>query len=737
MKGKRIVALILTSTVLFSQLAYAESRTTSVTKMPENYEEKRSLTEEDVTIKEIEALEIANDFLERLSFNPIEDYRVEIKGEIYRSPSKTAWSFEWDMPVLNGFNSYILYVDAETGQVLKLSQHGQSRMMESSDYDLVDINIHKMTHEKGLETANKYLKLINPKKFEDVKLIDNNGEALSYQYNTIVNGLMDPYRQINIRLDSETGLLEHYSINWFDDLEYDDLDEISTIEEARDVYARDLEMDFTYIGISNEDYELIDAKPAYKSSIGYSTIRAHGLEPIIPDEINRQDYDGEFTISENQIMTNNKISSSEAESGVTKKVIRDQAEAYLNIINDEYTVESCEEWYSHNGNREWYVPFEKFKGDWSGGSFRFNLFGKLKRYSFHSDEIELAESGSEQKDFEQLKEKAIEVFSTMFFEELKKADYTVQWEGRLWDQNGKEYPNLEYLFSIVPTNLENSYRAGIQLEIGSYSGQISRIENDWIDVELVDEKQIISPEKAKEAYLSHIKVSLEYSRVDEESNRVEPVYRFSSNIRNYVYLNSIDAITGEPLDYSGQVIKIEEEEATNHWAKETYDLLKEQMIIDEDDNNDLDRLATMYDVIHIMVNAKGNDYYRLRGWDEDIKFNGIDENDPSYDELCLAIAHNIIVNEEKEWNWDATVTKEEMVVYIIRAVGLEKVAQFPEIYKDVFEDSEEVNSEYKGYIALAKGLGYITGDTDGKFYPKKEMTYGELVHLIYTLLANN
>jgi hypothetical protein len=80
------------------------------------------------------------------------------------------------------------------------------------------------------------------------------------------------------------------------------------------------------------------------------------------------------------------------------------------------------------------------------------------------------------------------------------------------------------------------------------------------------------------------------------------------------------------------------------------------------------------------------------------------------------------------------ITREEMAYYFIKCLGLEKVSSIKGVYATGYNDQNSIDSRYLGAVALAKGLGIITGDSSNNFNPKKNVTRLDAVNMIMNFI---
>ncbi len=83
---------------------------------------------------------------------------------------------------------------------------------------------------------------------------------------------------------------------------------------------------------------------------------------------------------------------------------------------------------------------------------------------------------------------------------------------------------------------------------------------------------------------------------------------------------------------------------------------------------------------------------------------------------------------------DAPLTRELAVAYLLRAMEYGDFAEIQGIFRCDFADADAINPALYGYVAIAKGLGLVSGDGSGNFAPAREMTRGEAAVMIYNYL---
>lgn len=84
---------------------------------------------------------------------------------------------------------------------------------------------------------------------------------------------------------------------------------------------------------------------------------------------------------------------------------------------------------------------------------------------------------------------------------------------------------------------------------------------------------------------------------------------------------------------------------------------------------------------------------------------------------------------------DKTVTRTDAVRSLVSALGYSEIASLTGIYAVPFSDAGEIGEANLGYVALAKGLRIVSGDTKGTFRPNSALTRREAAVMLYNLMS--
>lgn len=177
----------------------------------------------------------------------------------------------------------------------------------------------------------------------------------------------------------------------------------------------------------------------------------------------------------------------------------------------------------------------------------------------------------------------------------------------------------------------------------------------------------------------------------------------------------VDAKKGEVIDNRKELIEKQEyKDIENSYAKNQINKLNNHIILFEGEEFKPKQEITQKEFLKLLVQTREM-YYIYE--------------DESY--MYERFVRDGILK-EKEKNMEAKVAREEAVKYIIRIFGQEPLDNLGEIYKLDYKDADQISTNLKGHIAIAKGLGLISGQ--GNFRPKDNLIREEAAVLIYNIL---
>ncbi|WP_054252982.1 S-layer homology domain-containing protein [Neofamilia massiliensis] len=160
-----------------------------------------------------------------------------------------------------------------------------------------------------------------------------------------------------------------------------------------------------------------------------------------------------------------------------------------------------------------------------------------------------------------------------------------------------------------------------------------------------------------------------------------------------------------------------------HWSAEYVDFLAEKKLLTgykdgsfkPDDN--ITR-AEFYKIINSLVGY--NKSYA-------VSFSDVKKSDWYYDEVARGIKAGYIIPTTGNLHPNRPITRQEVVKILGQVYKLDEL---PDKAKD-FLDKGEIKEDTLGYVGALVDLKIIEGYQDGNFYPKKEITRGEVCKILY------
>ncbi|MFC7687560.1 YcdB/YcdC domain-containing protein [Ureibacillus sp. GCM10028918] len=267
--------------------------------------------------------------------------------------------------------------------------------------------------------------------------------------------------------------------------------------------------------------------------------------------------------------------------------------------------------------------------------------------------------------------------------------------------------------------------AGNDISVGiNFDGSLNNLSVNALDIEEWPTADgIISKEEAKKVFDESLSLQLQYAKENssEETKHYSLVYTPLYNEKSYT---SIDAISGEWTSmFSGTEYPV----VTDDKAEEELNYLIQNNILEIDEGNfNASSPVTRGEALKVLLKSISYVYERDYPQQEETHqtFEDIRPDNQYYHVVEQAVRMEIVDTEQSQFMSSENITREELAVWYIRALGLEQAAKHMEVYQlNELKDANDVT--YKGYVALANAIGILPSQ-DGLFNPKKSVTYSEL-----------
>lgn len=423
-------------------------------------------------------------------------------------------------------------------------------------------------------------------------------------------------------------------------------------------------------------------------------------------------------------------------SGMTIAEVEEFAKSFLKIDPDKakLQIEMVDERENENGETIYSVGYSyMYDNGGSGSSFEINKatgeilqYHDIRREFTKTDDKEttISKDAALAKAIEYLKEWA----PSYVHEYSKPIDDVVL------DQYSKQYhfsfPRVVNGIAVVGDELYVTI--GADGSLGSLSINQQKIEN-WPTA-----SKAIAADKAKASYSEALKLQLQYAKQDsEEKQHFNLVYSptFGGNL-----FNQIDAITGEWLN---SIEESKEQPVISHpTAADELNYLLNQNVLEVKDPSSFnaDTAVTKGEALKIMLKSMTYGYFGSYGEEGGKQsFNNIDSKHPLYAIVEQAVTMGILQPAE-QFAVDATLTRQELAEWYIRALRLENAAKHSDIYKLNFADAGTIDPKYAGFVALTSAMGLIDAQQNN-FNATEKVTYADLavstIRLARALHDNN
>lgn len=241
---------------------------------------------------------------------------------------------------------------------------------------------------------------------------------------------------------------------------------------------------------------------------------------------------------------------------------------------------------------------------------------------------------------------------------------------------------------------------------------------------------VISQNEAQKKFDAKLDAKLVYQSVYDKPGNYELLY-IPKIDEDQSYL--MDATTGEFVNGFGLAQK---ETITHPTAEKELNYLIQAGAIEVKDAKkfNADKAISQGEALKTMIKSISyfyDDYSYNYGSNETNTIDFVSKDNPYYSTVESAYRMGIIKDEDK-LAIDQNVTKEQLAVWFVRALGLEQAAKNTEIYKLDVKDLQEISAANIGYVSIANALK-LQSVTEDKFQPKKEISYAELAVSIIDL----
>jgi hypothetical protein len=693
------------------------------------------------------------------------DKELEDAIKIVRTKFSIPDDYKFTSSISTSETSKVYYLSWRSNDSLNMSSisatvDDKGNILDYNKYSPDDYKQNKklpsVSREEARIKANAYIEHITPGLSKEIVYQDNYQDSImdsSYylQYYRIVNGVPYYNDRVSVSINRETGDLQGYYRNWSTDLEFSLTKGSISLEEAEAAYAKHLGLKLIYGYTANEG--ILSAFPLYAPIYDNNEFAINaftGERYRLSLRLYFTEADGGYgaSVAKDKFDVRNaagvQLSPEELEAvGEAAKLI-DEKEAekiareseFINI-SDDYELQSYHLNTSWPDEKEyiWSLYFRRTLEDKKLGEEFISVSINAKTGLIFSFYRNSADSSDEQQPVNDIaKARAVtDAFLSKYYPQYYKLlEYDrVANEEYLMDKTvPSSFYNIRYTRLVEGVPFPDN---GVSFSYDNLTGEITSFSLNWFEIEFPSVDNVIELTAAVDSLFEKVGLGLEY-RYESPSEASPMMLKEgqASGKTSLVYLLKpgkplyIDALTGNVVYRTGEKYteakSISYTDIKDHFAEKQISVLAEFGIYLEGSEFRPSEAITQKDFLAYL--SKTLNYYGPIITEKSTQ----KEIDEMY---AYLIRDGIIAEGEK--SPDSVVTREEAVKYIIRTLKYDKVADISGIFNIDFKDSASISEDLYGYVAIASGLGIVSGDGTN-FYPKRNISRGESAVIIYNYL---
>ncbi|MCZ8535051.1 YcdB/YcdC domain-containing protein [Psychrobacillus psychrodurans] len=413
--------------------------------------------------------------------------------------------------------------------------------------------------------------------------------------------------------------------------------------------------------------------------------------------------------------------------GITKEEAKKSAEKLLQVKSNKVklSIQSVEEVKNSNGQEIFSVHYMyNYGNSGSGSTLEFDKkTGELLQYHNTQNGL-LVEMDETKEEVTISKEEAI-AQAVKYLKELVPSylhEYAMPLEEGYHDETMGNY------YITFPRIVNGVMVMGDQISVNIHKdGSLDNLNvvrpqiEEWPSLE-----GVISTKEAEDILNKALNIKMSYWKENQKKENKHYNLIYSPTF-NETAFNVLDANSGNWINQYHMEVTPEVSHPTA--AEELNYLIKAKVLTVNDPKTfNGDATVSRGEAIKIMMNSLTYIYETSNHRDsESIKqsYTNVDPKHASYQAIERAVEAGILKTDQKTFDLNSPITKEELAVWYIRALGLEQAAKQNNIFINEFTDSKKVKVENTGYVVLAHSLGLVKAEKN-QFNPIKEVTYADL-----------
>lgn len=598
----------------------------------------------------------------------------------------------------------------------------------NKNYKTTEKDVFKnISKSKAKEIALDFIKKIAPEKIEQIKEMDYNRTVNNPQDNTYqisfyreVDGIPYYDNTLEVGIDKYKEEVVNFYGNWDYKVEFPNKNNAIKVEKAKETLKKDLSLELIYkIKYSMDDYGYDRDTEFY---LVYDFLDANKAVDAISGkviDVNRSMLTGGYGAESEDAVADEVLNPEEREEIEKLSGIKDIDEIEKTArkileIEDGYKLDGSNLSTSWKNKDEyiWSLYFEKEGEDSNYTSIDLNAKTKdLINFYKYTDLKDKKPTIGRDEAFKLAKE----YIKKTSPEKIENIEYMP-----MEFEDGAKNFNFKFIRKEGDIYIEED---AINIEVNAVDKSVFSYSDNWYNGKLPPKAEIIDKATAYEILFDQIGYELIYVKTwdgSDENSKEKIKLIYDTPVQMPI---DIDAKTGKLLDGFGELYIPMENigylDIDKSYAKDKINALGEYGI------------GFRGEKFRPKENILQKDFLNLI-WQYLNPYVGKTENiEKIYKDL---LEREIIKEEEKDP--ESNLTKEQGVVFLIRAMDYGEVASLKGIYKEVFKDSEDVDERFIGHVNLAYGFKIIEGDgsTPARLNPKNKLTREDAGNIIYNYI---
>ena len=565
------------------------------------------------------------------------------------------------------------------------------------------------------------------------------------RYIRIENGIKFPENNVYVNVNGNTGQVESFRSNWYDDLVFPDPAGTISLENAQQQFKEKLGLKLLFqLGYSDQDPEpyLVYANVYNNSFIDAKSgqIVRNGNRGYYAEESRNMAARGEGDLgSMNKALSPEELKAVQNAASMMEQSKAEETARKTFNIESTYNlnwVSLYTDWRNKDGYL-WNMNFrreEKNSGSTKSYSIGVSIdaedgsiisFNKSTPYDPDA-QVKYNESQSME-----IAEDFIKSLQPGKFLEVERTAWSQPIIRPITAEDQPRESRFNYTRKINGAYFRDD---GFNITVDNVTGTVTNYSFNWYNKPLPGTDKIISLNQAHKILNESIGIQMQYisenrtpddKYIAPEGSSTKLTIRLVYGIKPEKPLN-IDAFTGSLLDNSGSLYT--EDRVTvytdikGHYAERQIKVLTEYGIALPGEQLNPSRITTQREFLYLLQKAV-KPYFEIK----------LTEDSKDDEALRNSLTQAGILK-DGEWSPGSVIARQDAARFIIRALKYDNIADINKgIYKLPFKDADEIRPGLVGYIAIAYGLNIINGD-QGKCNPNGDLTRADAFIMLYNYL---